>query len=85
MGQLYLDGDLKNTFQEDSREEVSEKIFEAIQKADSEAKFIKAVIGTLPKRGDIITVNELEFKVISSDNLKGKFIAKIRKPLNQEE
>ena len=37
------------------------------------------IIGYIPKKDDIIPVNGLSFKVVSSDNLKGRFVAQILK------
>lgn len=37
------------------------------------------VIGNIPKKGETINVNGLIYDVVASDNLKGRFVAKLAK------
>ena len=37
------------------------------------------VIGTMPRAGETIIVNGLEFNVVSADYLNGRFVANIKK------
>ena len=45
-----------------------------------EGKATHHVIGHLPKKGNIVTINGLRFKVVSMDAIKGSLRAKILKP-----
>jgi len=38
------------------------------------------VIGKLPKKGEVVTINGLRYKVVSSDGLEGKLRLRILRP-----
>ena len=58
-----------------------DELFDKAQKLQNESlKPLHHVIGEIPKVGSTIKVGGLEYKIVSSDSLKGMFIAKILDP-----
>jgi len=47
---------------------------------DLDGKATHHVIGLIPKKGDHITINGLQYKVVAADPIKGTVRAKILKP-----
>ena len=71
--QSYKDDKLVSTDQ-GTIEQLKERIKEL------EGRATHHVIGALPQKGDKVTVNGLQYKVVSSDGIEGKLRLRIMRP-----
>jgi len=55
-----------------------EELKERIKELEDQATH--HVIGKLPKKGDVVTVNGLRYKVVSVDGIEGKLRLRILRP-----
>ncbi len=53
---------------------------EVLEEQQSKMRVTHAVIGKIPSKGDVITVNGLNYKVKTANVIDGTFKAKILKP-----
>ena len=63
----------------DTEQGTIDKLKKRIKELEGEATH--HVIGHLPKKGDVVTINGLRFKVVSTDAIKGSLRAKLLRPL----